>query len=756
MHIKKPQWRAAFLWFGALALAACDEGTLSPRQTPMGDEADVVLEVSSAHARAGNRVAVAIRAETFGTRAIGALQGRLTFDAARLRYEGQIEDDAFVLVNDTRAGELRVVATDVDGFSDRVATFVFEVLRDGYADGLAYVSEELADVSVSLMRPTVLPGPRVARDLVPTAFAEAQRLSLADWKQRLDPQSDWNPGDPLFTPGQYRLNLVYGDANLSGGLSGSDALAVAQVAVGLREMIVGSDSPTLDAVVAGNVAPANLPGLGEPGDAVPPGENSGGTRTLSGSDVLAIRQEIVGLNPAIVGDLIPGRGPLATNRINVPAGDITTNTTWTANNVYELQGIVRVTGGATLTIEAGTRVESVGLQAGGVLGALFVARDGMINASGTALQPIVFTCAGTEPKPKGCWGGVWIAGNARLNEGDAALGSNPANGSRSVAGCNQRAGEATNPQLLYGGCNDDDNSGVLRYLVIEYAGWTFAPDVELNCLTLGAIGRGTAIDHIQCHAGQDDGIELFGGTVNLKHLYLTANSDDSFDISYGWSGSAQFIVMQHDPNDAEKGLEADNTEASASFGNTPRTNGQMWNVTFIGASSGTGTNASNDAIHVRRGTGPFLSNWLVANARRGMDLDDAATCVDIGTAGALNVRNSLFANVADLGNGDTDPNPCGAYAQATELEEAIITDAANSNTVSASAASAIMIAPTAFRLPDFRPQPGQGTGGAAPPNNGFLDGTATYVGAVAPASATRNNAPWYAGWTRGWFSDTQP
>ena len=101
MHMKKPRWRrAAVLLFGSLALAACDEAFVGPRQTPMGDEADVALEISSASARAGDRVAVGIRADAFGTRPIGSLQGRINYDANRLRYVGQAVDEAFVLLDD--------------------------------------------------------------------------------------------------------------------------------------------------------------------------------------------------------------------------------------------------------------------------------------------------------------------------------------------------------------------------------------------------------------------------------------------------------------------------------------------------------------------------------------------------------------------------------------------------------------------------------------------------------------------------------
>lgn len=748
----------AALMCSALALAGCDD---TPSSVPMVDasKAKLRLELSSRSVEDGGRVAVALRADVKAARAVGAIQGRVHFDPARLKYVGQaVDGNSFVLVNDTRAGagELRVVGTDLEGFGIRPFTLVFEVMGGDYDAGLRYSHEELAltnadlvtDVNVASFAPT-------KADLaVP---ADARALSVDDWAVLLARDNGGKKLDISLKPGEYRLNLVFGDANLSGAVSASDALILAQVAAGLREVIIGSDAPSIDVVVAGNVAPFNLPGLGEPGDASPPGLNPDGSRTITSSDVLVIRQEAAGLNPSVAGDLIPGRGPLPTARVTVPGGDITVNTTWTKNNIYELSGVVRFTGGAVLTIEAGTRVEGL---AGAGVSALFIARDAQIQAAGTPLEPIVFTCTAAT-KFKGCWGGVFIAGNASVNEQDPTLPSSPAVPGRSAAGCNQRVGEATNPQMFFGGCNDADNSGVLQYAIVEYGGFALSANVELNNLTLAGVGNGTTIDHIQAHAGLDDGFEMFGGTVNLKHLVATGNSDDSFDISFGYNGNAQFVIMQHDPNDSDKGIEADNTETAATYGNTPRTSPELWNFTFIGLSDPLNPpaagNTSNDALHVRRGTGPSMSNFLIYNARLGSDLDDAATCSAINASGASHgpgIRNSIFANALNLGNNDTDPNPCGPYASATEMEEAWINDVANANQVLSS--SAILKSPVDFLLPDFRPLLGQAGGGGTPPSNGFFDVTATYVGAVAPSNSTTSNAPWYSGWTRGWQSSTTP
>jgi hypothetical protein len=176
--------------------------------------------------------------------------------------------------------------------------------------------------------------------------------------------------------------------------------------------------------------------------------------------------------------------------------------------------------------------------------------------------------------------------------------------------------------------------------------------------------------------------------------------------------------------------------------------------------SGTGGvagNNSNDALHIRRGARPEMRNFLVLSARLGMDIDDVASCTAISTE--LRLTNSLIAGLATVGNGDVDPN-CPPYTTGTEsnLEQLFLQDAANSNTVAASAAG-LLISPFNVMLPDFRPVNGSLAGtlaGMTPPNDGFFDVSATFVGAVQPATSAGGNIPWYSGWIRGYQSGTQP
>jgi len=754
MQSRNFTFRNAALGFATLGiLAACESS--DPVRAPQAEPARTALslEVSSANAVGGQRIAVALT--NTSTDNIGGLQGFLRFDPSKLRYRGQsreVPSTQIALVNDRNAdrGELRLAVLDVTGI-DHTLPLVFEVMSAGYTSSLSFEMEEAASNSspVKLLNITVGRGVYTNAAL---GTGNASHLSVQDWAKVVEVMdASVLNGKPSMDPGEVRNGLKFGDTNFDGNVTLADALYIINVSVGLNEMIIGTDgtgpSGDRDAVVSGNVLPFNAPGLGEVGDALPPGLEGNGTRLITLGDGVALINEFVGIDQLVVGEIIPGR-PLApaSNRI-VVTGNISTNTTWNNTNIYELSGAVNVTGGATLTIEAGTRIEGQQGSGPGVGGAaLFVGRDGMINAVGTALQPIVMTCVGAT-KFKGCWGGLTILGNASLNDG--AL-TSPAITSRGTAGgCREKQAEGPSG-FLYGGCNDNDNSGTLKYVRIEYAGFRFTPTNELNGLALNGVGRGTTLDYIQVHAGLDDGIEMFGGTVNMQHLVLTANSDDSFDYTEGWNGKAQFVIVQHDSLDSDKGFEQDNYE----FANdaTPRATPQIYNATLVGkafvtSTSGASGNNSVGGLHVRRGTRPKHFNFLVQNFPFALDIDDASTCVDWNTATGFEFKNSIFAANTRLDASDTPDPACEAN------ESAAILLAGSSNT---NVATSPLLSPLNVMVPDFRPAFGTATGGATPPADGFFDVTATFIGAVAPANANKSNIPWYAGWTRGWATASTP
>jgi hypothetical protein len=259
-------------------------------------------------------------------------------------------------------------------------------------------------------------------------------------------------------------------------------------------------------------------------------------------------------------------------------GNITENTTWTKDKVYILTGRIFVTAGATLTIEAGTVVKGRA-GAGANATALVIVRDAKIMANGTAAEPIIFTSeadqlvSGQIVSPNmpstlnGLWGGIIILGNAKAsfssNELEASIEGIP----------------GTDLNGKYGGSVDSDNSGVLTYVSIRHGGANIGEGNEINGLTLGAVGSGTTISNIEIVANQDDGIEFFGGTVNVTNAIVWNNGDDAIDTDQAWAGTLNNVVVI---NPGDKGFELDGPEGSyTSVGHTI-TNGTL----FAGSANG--------------------------------------------------------------------------------------------------------------------------------------------------------------------------
>jgi hypothetical protein len=733
-------------------LAACDNSELPTAPLARAESLvpSLAVELSSSTARSGDRVAIAIA--NLSASPIGAVQGRLRFNPSQLSYRGQVRDassDAIMVVNadDASAGVLRVAVLDPANLK-RSAALVFNVIGQDYAGSISFVPEEVATNGAQVKTISA----RVANNVVINnsllAPADAAPMSIDDWYQAV------SANQISAEPGMVINGLKYGDIDGNTLIQLTDALYVVNVSVGAAEMITGTDTTVSgsavrrDPVVAGNVVPANLNSgyagadIGEAGDPLAPGVESNGSRLLTLADALAIVNESVGADQPVVGAIIPGRPTTpASTRVTVSA-NITTNTTWSNNNIYELTTKVTVTNGATLTIEPGTQVEgATGTVPGGSdYGYLVIARDGKINAQGTPLQPIIFTCAlGTATaRAKGCWGGISVLGNAHVNE-TGTLTSPIIAGRATTGGCREASAEGA--AGLYGGCNEDDNSGVISYARIEYAGFRYDATNELNSLALYAVGRGTTISHIDNHAGKDDGIEMFGGTVNVKYIYMVATEDDAFDYTFGWDGKAQFVIAQHNTIDSDNGMEADN--ASSNFDALPRSMPTLYNFTFVGPRNnrvGTSENR-NRGLLIRRGARPTIRNFHVEGYSEAVSFVDAPTCVDFQVAGNFTLQNSTFALNGSDGSATT---ACGAATT-------IITSNNNQKLTDSP-----LLEPRSFKTPDFRPSASAVVTGATPPNDGFFDVSATYVGAVAPATSNKNNAPWYAGWVRGWQSITVP
>jgi hypothetical protein len=283
--------------------------------------------------------------------------------------------------------------------------------------------------------------------------------------------------------------------------------------------------------------------------------------------------------------------------INVPStttltGNINTTTTLTSDKVWTLKGYVYVTDGAKLIIQPGTTIVSDVAEKG----ALCIERGSQIIAEGTQSKPIVFTSGRPEgQRTPGDWGGIVILGRAKTNRS-----SEP-----TIEGGIGRP---------YGGTNDSDNSGVMRYVRIEYAGIAALPNSEINALTLGGVGNGTILENIQTIYANDDAFEFFGGNVNGKNLYAFATADDDFDFDFGYTGTITNGVAKRDPQfvdsgDAGNGVECDNDGTGSAA--QPYTHPKLFNMILIGPNVSTALSNHNLGLRFRRSTQFTMKNSVV-------------------------------------------------------------------------------------------------------------------------------------------------
>jgi hypothetical protein len=323
--------------------------------------------------------------------------------------------------------------------------------------------------------------------------------------------------------------------------------------------------------------------------------------------------------------------------------NITSNVTLNASTKYILKGFVYVKSPATITIPAGTVI--YGDKA--TTGTLIIERGGKINASGTASQPIIFTSRITPGlRGPGDWGGIILLGKARIN---------------TVSGSDTAAIEGLPTSIqpaYYGGSDDNDNSGVMRYVRIEFPGinLTGVSGNEINGLTMGGIGSGTTLEYIQVSYSGDDAFEWFGGTVNCKYLIAYKTVDDDFDTDNGFRGKCQYLLAVRDSSIADvsgsHGFESDNNANSPNNFRTPRTQPVFSNVTVVGPSRVSSTPISPNylrAAHLRRNTKTSIYNTIFMGYPKGIRFDGT------GVANAFNgdsmaVKNLLFAGIPVLGD----------------------------------------------------------------------------------------------------------
>ncbi len=382
--------------------------------------------------------------------------------------------------------------------------------------------------------------------------------------------------------------------------------------------------------------------------------------------------------------------------------------TLTSDTVWRLQGIVTVGAGKTLTIEPGTRI--VGDK--GSLGTLVIQQGGKIMAEGTADAPIVFGSAVPVGSRKpGDWGGLVILGRAPINE---------AGGTADVEGF-------TDPQP-YGGTDPNDSSGSLEYVRIEFGGIEIAPDNEINGLTLAGVGRGTKIDFIQVKNTLDDCFELFGGTVDAKHLVCYNNQDDGLDFDQGYTGSIQFYFHRSDPGIADEanGLECDNDKDDPTV--TPVTSPTIANITLCG--QGADRPKQQYGFLFRRGFNGSIQNAYVTGFEAGVDFRNTPeTDVDL--------RSSIFVGntIHNVAYPETDPSTMEGLPNEDDDDsfDEVAWFSSAGNTESGA------IGDCWAALPE--PRPVATLPGTAPTGAGF-DASAAYVGAFRDASDTWMTGAW--------------
>ncbi|MCX6213137.1 IPT/TIG domain-containing protein [Spirosoma sp.] len=424
------------------------------------------------------------------------------------------------------------------------------------------------------------------------------------------------------------------------------------------------------------------------------------------------------------------------------SGDITTDTRWTAGNIYYMRGFVQVKAPATLTIEPGTIIKGGGKDvdpAGKQQGATLIILPGAkINAVGTASAPIVFTSSkAAGSRNYGDWGGVVIFGKAPVNQPSAT------------------GFEGGLPGTVGSYSDVADNSGVMQYVRIEFGGIALLANSEINGLSLYGVGNGTTLDHIQVSYSGDDSYEWFGGTVNAKYLIAFRGWDDDWDTDWGWSGKVQYGLALRDPEVADQsasnGFESDNfnpglpaTGANAGLPLTAGVFANMSNFAFSGAPSNApsskGSGAYQSAMHLRRNTSLSIFNSLMVGYPEGLRLDaptGTTGTLDNATSGALQLRGIVLANM-------TTPVR-GAGAITNDQALAFFNTAAFKNQVIPSTGvAALLLNPASFNLtaPNFLPQAG----------SPLLTG-AVWDGKGADAFFTKETfigAFGTSDWTKGW------
>jgi len=424
-------------------------------------------------------------------------------------------------------------------------------------------------------------------------------------------------------------------------------------------------------------------------------------------------------------------------------GRISENRTLKASYTYKLRGLVYVTNGAILTIEPGTKI--VGEK--GKNGGLIITRSCKIIADGTVSKPIVFTSEEATPQ-RGDWSGLVILGNAPTNasfNGVAGIGEieGGINNSDGLGLYGTPATQAQNPA---------DNSGILRYVRVEYAGYAFLPDKEINGLTFGGVGNQTIVDNVQVSYANDDSFEWFGGTVNCTHLISYKTLDDDFDTDNGYSGKVQFGIVVRDSSVADisksEAFESDNDANGSSL--LPQTSVVFSNITVMGPKAtlaNTGNSLFVWGAQIRRNSSMSLFNSIIMGFPNGLYIDATKGIpTDNNIPTSLFVQNNIIAGCTNpviysiSGNSNVPLIP-----NTTATINGWYNTPAYGNSILTNNTDVMLTAPFNYATPDFNPMAGSpALSGGSFTNPKLLTGftAVSFKGACAAGDT------WWKNWTK--------
>lgn len=411
-------------------------------------------------------------------------------------------------------------------------------------------------------------------------------------------------------------------------------------------------------------------------------------------------------------------------------GDVTLE-----KGTYLLKGWVYIDAGAKLRIPAGTVIKGDKQ----TMASLIVEPGGYVEMKGTKDEPIVMTSAQAPGQRRpGDWGGLIICGKARNNQG-----------TQQIEG---------GPTTIHGGNNDNDNSGIYKYIRVEFAGYPFDTDKEINGITFGSVGSGTTIDHIQVSYSNDDSYEWFGGSVNCRYLVAYKGWDDEFDTDNGFSGTVQYCLSIRDPRIADtsqsNGFESDNNASGAET--TPFTTATFKNMTLIGPMTALNSGFFNSsdyitagsvfpnngsklgkfqaAIQIRRSSKLNIENTLAVGYPVGLIIDgEKGNTVLYAKNGDLTLRNIIFTGMGVIGSDKNKVYDDYLYDYATNREDR--------NSLSFSH-NFFIKEPTNQVLAQLNLTDPQRTGQNYCPLTTLTDKNGSFIGAFRDASDN-----WLTGWT---------